>query len=304
MGAGEVVDVSMLEALALCLTYYPVTYYDVMTRPFRGKRSVVTPGVGLAKDGMVAVGVGTGQQWLDFCVMVGHPEWEEDKTLFRERSHLAPIIDEWFSRHTVEEIRELATAFRLPNSVIANGENAPHLDQFEARGTFVETPRGGFVQPGAPYRMHPAVLRVPEAAPALGEAVGVRFGERSGDLTGKAAAGAAAPLPMSGLRVLDLTAFWAGPSCTHILAMLGAEVTHVESIKHLDGTRMLGAPMTVEQWWERSPIFSGLNTNKRSLTLDMQDERGMALLHQLIATADVVVENLEARPGCSRTFPA
>jgi crotonobetainyl-CoA:carnitine CoA-transferase CaiB-like acyl-CoA transferase len=297
-GTGEIVDVSMLEALAMCLTYYPVTYFDVTNHPFRSKRAVVTPGVGQAKDGMVAVGVGTGQQWLDFCVMVGHPEWEEDKTLFRERGHLAPVIDEWFGRHTVEEIRELATAFRLPNSVIGNGENLPHLDHFEARGSFVETPGGGFVQPGPPYRMEPAQLRAPEAAPALGEAVDVTFEK------GPVPEGTATPLPMSGLRVLDMTAFWAGPSCTSVLGMLGADVIHVESISHIDGTRMLGAPMTVEQWWERSPIFGGLNTNKRSLTLDMQSERGLALLRQLIATADVVVENYTPRvlEGVGLTF--
>jgi crotonobetainyl-CoA:carnitine CoA-transferase CaiB-like acyl-CoA transferase len=289
-GTGEIVDVSMLESIAMCLTYYPVTYFDVTNHAFRSKRAVVTPGVGQAKDGMVAVGVGTGQQWLDFCVMVGHPEWEEDKTLFRERGHLAPIIDEWFSRHTVEEVRELATAFRLPNSVIGHGENLPHLDHFEARGSFVETPRGGFVQPGPPYRTQPALLRTPEPAPALGEAGRVTF-----DQTPALSDGPALTLPMSGLRVLDMTAFWAGPSCTNLLGMLGADVIHVESIGHIDGTRMLGAPMTVEQWWERSPIFGGLNTNKRSLTLDMRSERGMALLHQLIATVDVVVENYTPR---------
>ncbi len=289
-GVGEIVDVSMLEALAMCLTYYPVTYFDATSHPFRSKRTVVTPGVGQAKDGMVAVGVGTGQQWLDFCVMVGHPEWEEDKTLFRERGHLAPIIDEWFSRHTVDEIRELATAFRLPHSVIGNGENLPHLDQFEARGSFIQSPRGGFIQPGLPYRMRPATLRAPEAPPTLGEANEVTFDQRS-----DAPVPLAAPLPMSGVKVLDMTAFWAGPSCSHLLALLGADVIHVESISHVDGTRMLGAPMTVEQWWERSPIFAGLNTNKRSLTLDMQDERGMALLKKLIATADVVVENYTPR---------
>ncbi|HEX3796904.1 MAG TPA: CoA transferase [Acidimicrobiales bacterium] len=289
-GTGEIVDVSMLEAIAMCLTYYPVTYFDATSHPFRSKRAVVTPGVGQAKDGMVAVGVGTGQQWLDFCVMVGHPEWEEDKTLFRERGHLAPIIDEWFSRHTVEEIRELATAFRLPNSVIGNGENLPHLDQFEARGSFATTPRDGFTQPRSPFRMQPAILRTPEAAPALGEATAPTFEAKA-----EAPGSDAGPRPMSGLKVLDMTAFWAGPSCTHMLAMLGADVIHVESIGHVDGTRMLGAPPTVEQWWERSPIFSGLNTNKRSLTLDMQSERGMALLKKLIATADVVVENYTPR---------
>ena len=65
---GELVDVSMLEALAMCLTYYPVTFNDQLGRPMRRKRFVPTPGVGAASDGLVGLGCGTGQQWLDFCV--------------------------------------------------------------------------------------------------------------------------------------------------------------------------------------------------------------------------------------------
>ena len=55
-----------------------------------------------------------------------------------------------------------------------------------------------------------------------------------------------------------MTTFWAGPSCTHILAMLGAEVIHLESTPRPDGTRLIaGIPVTEPQWWEQSPIFSG-----------------------------------------------
>ena len=288
---GELVDVSMLEVLAMTLTYYPVTYFDALGRPFRGRRSVVTPGVGLAKDGVIAVGVGTGQQWLDFCVLVGHPEWMEDKSLFRERSHLAPVIDEWFAERTVEEIRELATAFRLPNAPIANGADLPRLDHFEARGTFTTGP-GGVTSPLPPYRMDPVPLRPPGAAPALGEHTGYRPSTRASRAAGRPGGTGS---PFEGLRVLDMTAFWAGPSCTHPLAMLGAEVIHLESTGRLDGTRMLGAPMTEAQWWERSPIFSGINTGKKSLTLDFSTERGMEVLRRLVATADVVVENYTPR---------
>ena len=78
-GPGELVDLSMLETLVLCLTYYPVTYADMVGRPFRTGRSIVTPGVEATSDGLVGVGVGTGQQWLDFCVLVDHPEWTEDR---------------------------------------------------------------------------------------------------------------------------------------------------------------------------------------------------------------------------------
>jgi crotonobetainyl-CoA:carnitine CoA-transferase CaiB-like acyl-CoA transferase len=281
-GVGESVDVSMLEALAMCLTYYPVTFFDVIGKAFRRGRSVITPGVGQAKDGMIGVGVGTGQQWLDFCVMVGHPEWMEDKSLFRERSHLAPLIEGWFAEHTIAEIREMADAYRLPNASIANGASLPELDHFAARGSFVR--HEGVVHPGPPYRMEPDLLRMPSP-----------LAEAAAPSERRPAPVTEVDLPFAGLRVLDMTAFWAGPSCTHYLAMLGAEVIHLESVSRLDGTRMLGAPMTVEQWWERSPIFAGLNTNKQSLTVDFQSARGMDVLRRLISTVDVIVENYTPR---------
>lgn len=293
-GTGELVDVSVLEVVAMCLTYYPVTYADATGRPFRAGRSVITPGVGQAKDGMIAVGVGTGQQWLDFCAMVGQPEWMEDRSLFRERRHLAPVIDQWFADHTVDEIRDLATAFRLPNAPIANGATLPELDHFRARRSFLPSPDGDFLQPGPPYRMHPARLRPPEPAPRRGQDNGRPPGRRR--RTPSPAGGAtASSSPFGDLRVLDMTAFWAGPSCTHVLAMLGAEVIHLESVARLDGARMLGAPMTADRWWERSPIFSALNTNKKGLTLDFRSAGGMQVLRRLLATTDVVVENYTPR---------
>jgi crotonobetainyl-CoA:carnitine CoA-transferase CaiB-like acyl-CoA transferase len=81
-----------------------------------------------------------------------------------------------------------------------------------------------------------------------------------------------------------------------MLAMLGAEVIHVESARRPDGTRLIaGIPITEDQWWEKSPIFSGLNTNKKGLTLDLQSAAGRDLLTRIIATCDVVVENFTPR---------
>jgi crotonobetainyl-CoA:carnitine CoA-transferase CaiB-like acyl-CoA transferase len=81
-----------------------------------------------------------------------------------------------------------------------------------------------------------------------------------------------------------------------MLAMLGAEVIHVESTRRPDGTRLIaGIPITEDQWWEKSPIFSGLNTNKKGLTLDLQSAAGRDLLNRLIATCDVLVENFTPR---------
>ena len=101
--------------------------------------------------------------------MVGHPEWMEDPKLFLERTALAPTIDEWIAQHTVDEVLDLASAFRIPNAPIANGANAPTFDHFRARGTFVANPRDGSTNPRPPYRLAPARLRPPEPAPRLGE---------------------------------------------------------------------------------------------------------------------------------------
>lgn len=296
-GAGELLDLSMLETQILCLTYYPVSYFEVLGRPWRDMRRPTIPGVAQAKDGLVDLGCGTAQQWFDLCAMVGRPEWidEESPLSITEQANIhAEEIFAWLADTPVDEIRELASAFRIPNAPVANGANVTSFDQFVARDSFVCNPRDGFQQPSHPYRMRPAQLCQPEPAPRLGEHT-ERY--RTAHLPARPApSGVAKPLPLSGIRVLDMTTFWAGPCCTHALALLGAEVIHVESTRRPDGTRMIaGIPITEDRWWEKSPIFEALNTNKKGLTLDLQSPRGRELLRELIATSDVLVENFTPR---------
>jgi crotonobetainyl-CoA:carnitine CoA-transferase CaiB-like acyl-CoA transferase len=296
-GGGDLLDLSMLETQILCLTYYPVTYFEVLGRPWRDARRLTVPGVAHAKDGLVDLGCGTAQQWFDLCAMVGHPEWIDEEsplTITESANVYADEIYAWVARNTVDGIRELATAFRIPNAPVGNGANIASLDQFTERGSLVCNPRDGFQQPGPPYRMSPAQLRRTHPAPRLGEHTEQRRAARP--VPRPVPTGGAKGLPFTGLRVLDMTTFWAGPSCTHFLAMLGAEVIHVESTRRPDGTRLIaGVPVSEDQWWEKSPIFMALNTNKKGLTLDLQNPRGRELLRQLISTCDVVVENFTPR---------
>ncbi|OBI17037.1 CoA-transferase [Mycobacterium sp. E2462] len=296
-GAGELLDLSMLETDILCLTYYPVTYHDVLGRPWRDLRRPTIPGVAQAKDGLVSLGCGTAQQWFDLCAMVGHPEWiDEDSALsITEQANIhAEDIFAWLTDTPVDEVRELAAAFRIPHAPVGNGANLTSFDHFVERGCFARNPRDGFDQPNPPYRLRPVQLPRPRPAPRLGEHT-QRY--RAAQLPPRPApAGPGKPLPFSGTRVLDLTTFWAGPCATHFLALLGAEVIHVESTRRPDGTRLIaGIPTAEERWWERSPIFEALNTNKKGVTLDLQDPRGRDLLRGLIATSDVVVENFTPR---------
>ena len=297
-GHGELIDLSLLEVQILGLTYYPVTYFEMLGKPWRTERRPTVPGVTQAADGLVALGCGTAQQWWDLCAMSGHDEWIDETTqlTITEQANLhAQELYDWLREQNVDDVRDLASAFRIPNSPVGNGANVTTFDHYVERGAFVTNPRGDFTQPAAPYRFSASLLRDPAPAPALGEHTEQL---RGADLVAKERPGKADRdrLPFSGLRVLDMTTFWAGPSCSHILGMLGADVIHLESTARPDGTRLIaGIPASVEQWWEQSPIFSALNTNKRGLTLDFQTEQGRELLRQLITTCDVVMENFTPR---------
>jgi crotonobetainyl-CoA:carnitine CoA-transferase CaiB-like acyl-CoA transferase len=297
-GAGELLDLSMLEAHILGLTYYPVTFFQMLGRPWRDARKLTIPGIASAKDGLVDVGCGTAQQWFDLCAMIGRQDWiDEDSPLSitEMANEKAAEIYAWFENQNVDDIRDLASAFRIPNAPVANGANITELEQFQHRGSFVANPRDGFQQPGHPYRMQPAKLAAPQPAPRLGEHT-AHYRQARPALTGRPAPRPRERLPLTGIRILDMTTFWAGPSCTHFLALLGAEVIHVESTRKPDGTRLIaGIPVTEDEWWEKSPIFSALNTNKKGLTLDLQTDAGRDLLRRLIATADVVAENFTPR---------
>ena len=97
--------------------------------------------------------------------------------------------------------------------------------------------------------------------------------------------------PLEGVRVLDLTQYVAGPYCTQVLADLGATILKVERPNGGDVYRRQGPVFANGE----SASFLTLNRGKRSIRLDLGVERDRARLHELVAEADVLVENM--RPG-------
>jgi crotonobetainyl-CoA:carnitine CoA-transferase CaiB-like acyl-CoA transferase len=97
--------------------------------------------------------------------------------------------------------------------------------------------------------------------------------------------------PLKGLRVFDLTRVLAGPTCTQMLADLGADVIKIERPGSGDDTRGF-APPTMPGTTE-SAYFVGVNRNKRSVTLDIARPEGQAIAQQLIADCDILVENFK-----------
>ena len=99
-----------------------------------------------------------------------------------------------------------------------------------------------------------------------------------------------APLPLDGIKVVEIAQALAGPFAGEILAHLGADVVKVERPEG-DEARGWGPPFTLGG----GPTFHAVNMNKRSIVLDLKDPEAIAWLKGYIAEADVVVQNL--RPG-------
>src|ERR1700704_6325786 len=96
--------------------------------------------------------------------------------------------------------------------------------------------------------------------------------------------------PLDGLRFIDLTRVLAGPFCTQSLGDLGAEVLKIEPPGLGDETRHFPPFVAGE-----SHYFLGINRNKKSLVIDLQQQAGPDILRRLVADADILVENY--RPG-------
>ncbi|WP_062540727.1 CoA transferase, partial [Mycobacterium celatum] len=294
-GPGEHLDLSMLEAMTLMQSSEWLHSQLLQVPPV--SRTVEVPSIEPAKDGYVGITMVTGQQWLDFAAMVECPELTEIPQLrfqigrWEYRDFIRERIGPWLAERTVDEIVELGQLFRLPIAALGNGSTIRDMAYMRQRGVFIRNP-AGFHQPRTPWlmsRCRPAPLR---SAPRLGEANSETSWSRRESAIGKQDR----RLPLDGVRIIDLTAFWAGPAATHLLAAFGADVVKVESIQRPDGIRYSGGMRTdVDDWWEYGWVFHAMNTNKRSVTLDLGSDDGRRLFMSLVAGADVVIENFSPR---------
>ena len=303
-GRGEHVDVSVTESAAVgsfsC-------HAELMARldgvtPEMAKAAPVArveiPSIEPTSDGWVGFTTNSRQQLDDFLVLIDHPELIGDErfTLAKERwNHFEEwnlLVHDWTTKHPSDEIIERAVELRIPVAPIANAETVRSNPQFEARGVFEPNPSGGFDQPRCPYTISGVDRPVFGPVPAAGQHTGAV------DWSAPVGRGDEAPsLPLAGLRVLDMTAWFAGPLAAHFLATLGAEVVHLESTTRMDGMRATGGSLAKKfpDWWECSGQFLSINTDKMGVTLDLRAPAGRAALDRLIGWADVLIENFTPR---------
>jgi crotonobetainyl-CoA:carnitine CoA-transferase CaiB-like acyl-CoA transferase len=301
-GSGERVDVSMLEAATIVCSNYGDLYrrvigYDPSLAPAAGTD---TPSIEPTADGYVGFTTLSRQQFDDFLVLIERPDLLGDERLAMVHGRTArfqewsEIVAAWTTKHTTDEIMQKAAALRVPVAPVGNGATVVTHEQFVARNVFVKNPSGSFRQPRPPYRIGFEAPDAPGAVPAL-DADAAWPGWPSP--TDAPDAAVAKRLPLEGVRIVDLTAWWAGPAATHVLATLGADVIHVEAVTRPDGMRMAGGILAsnIDAWWEYSSHFLAVNNNKRGITVNITDPRGVELVKRLVAVSDAVVDNFTPR---------
>ena len=198
-------------------------------------------------------------EWLDGAGMaqdLTDERYLKGMVRLEEEKHIFEVMGAFVATMKADEAFEGGQARDLPWGVVRRPEENLDDPQFAGRPVFDE---------GVPWRVH----------------VGSSASDRR-------------PGPVGGLRVLDFTWQVAGTTVTRILAHAGADVVKVERLGKPELMRVMPVGSSgVYPQGEGSPFFANLNAGKRSLALDMAGDRDTVL--QLVAAADVVVENFSSR---------
>lgn len=326
-GRGQRVDVSMQEAVAIA-NENALGYYAVMgiVRPRVGLGGIAVSGPNAGKlntsgssrslrrsrDGWV-YGSPTNapykviRGWLDGEGITVPDwftaEWWDTTDRFIRLEQLGDILDELFLRIDGEDLFHRAQEFRTPVAPVRNAEGVYADPQLAARDYWIDVyhPELGrpVRYPGAPYRLESGGWSIRQGVPKLGQhnagiAEGSPWREDRWAPPDKPKAGWHAPL--AGVMVVDFSWQAAAPICTKYLAALGATVVKVESARHPDFLRTVYPRPAGNTSINASHIFNNFNTDKLSLELDMTLESSQHVVRQLIAQADVVVDNFGMDP--------
>ena len=315
-GSGEHVDVSAQEA-TLAGAQLPTLFYEYRNLVL-GRYSSVGSGAGGAfmlptREGYIGLNALTAAQRVLLCQFLGRqdiaddPNWDGVAWMNPDDriEQLREIYREALEDRSAEELFHEAAAWRVPFGLVPSLTDLPKLTPHVERDFYSEVthPVAGKVSvPGVPFKSTVSDFTI-ERPPLLGEHTEqilenvdlIETDENAPDpisITNE--------LALSGLKVLDLSMFFAGPVCAQILADAGADVVKVESVQRIDGWRGSGtaAGLVTEgpiAPWESSPYFNWVNRSKRDITLNLTDPRGADIIKQMVKDADVLIENYTPR---------
>lgn len=308
-GRGQRVDVSAQAAVASILATAMQTwlYSGVIPVP-HGQRGVAPWGFYTCQDGDVLIQITEDEQWNSLLELLGCPEWGSIELFNSTRNRaelqdaLDPLLAGEVSRFTVEEFLSKARQHGVAAAKIHSARDLLEWDHLRARNfiTPIEMGEGANLgripAPTPPARfIGTSTLGKPRRSPQLGADVDLVSWEPRRTTTAHDDVQAVDSLmPLAGVRVIDMTWVWAGPFGAMQFAHLGAEVIKIESTSRIDVTRRIGPFAHDVEGINRSGYFNQYNQGKKSVLLNLRDASGLAILKKLIASADLIIDNMRA----------
>ncbi|OBF87445.1 CoA-transferase [Mycobacterium sp. 852002-51163_SCH5372311] len=310
-GAGEVIDISqhaVLVSRADCILGRFITG-EVPAHGTRDDYDQQGPASFFAcADGYVYLYMTSRAHWLGVKALMGQPEWLDefdddwlefsvtaDKVATFQRGFAA-----WVKGLTKETAAEQAQRLNVPLVPVNDAADLRNSPQYRHRGFFREVIHpvlGTAAYPTVPYALSASPAEIRSAAPTLGQHTASVV---SGLDSARPPLTVTSPQlkankyrrggPLEGVRVVELTKVWAGPYAGKLLALLGAEVIKVETAGNPEEMRAYGGTDI-----NHAPYFLSINPEILSVDIDIKSADGMALVRDLVAHSDIVINNL--RPG-------
>ncbi|MDB5470551.1 MAG: CoA transferase [Caulobacter sp.] len=305
-GGGGSIDIALRDLIPISLERVLSFYTYMKVVPFRGTRreridQAAAMGDFMAKDGAFHV-FAQHDPYAKIAELIGRPDLVDNTAWLqphrREMSieEIKAIVADGVAGQTIAELEQKGRELGLPVGPVREVDQLADLPQLRHRKALARRPDGieieepyrffNFDRPRRPETPAASAARLPPKPPA--ETRTPRRADPASTLKG----------PLAGIRVLDLTHAYAGPSSTRILSDLGAEVIKVESVTHLDSVPRGLLPFDnnpTEAWWERAGYYADRNLGKKSLTLDMGSDEGRAIFVSLLDQVDVVATNFRPR---------
>ncbi|MBL7488159.1 CoA transferase [Frankia sp. AgB1.9] len=234
------------------------------------------------QDGLVRISAMEDHQWRGVVAAMDSPDWADRFATTAARIEYPEEIDrrigEWTSTLTKTRAETLLQSHGVPATAMYSPAETLESPQLRHRGSFEPVRLPGGLEAtvvGAQYRP----IEVERTGDVVAEGTGSPTGRRGRSLRG--------------LNVVEASHVLAAPLAGALLGAMGAQVTKLEDLRRLDMYRRRGPYIDQVAGGERSAYFALVNHSKRSVAFDLEESRER--LDDLLANADVVIENLGGR---------
>ena len=330
-GPGEHVDLSIHEVLAS--EHHGNAPLYALLGAVQGRRAVAQdPFSGEpipTRNGYLSLQVGGGTPFGEFADLLGVPELRDrfatPGARVRAADEVRKLIEDAVADKDAKDLFLAGAKRRLLTGFVQTADDllaCPHLEAREFWAEIEHPATGTHRFPGELVKLSRTPLTIRRRAPLLGEhneavlaselgfsAAEIAAMQRRPASTPRPPGASAAPaakagstrntLPLAGMRVLDLSTVLAIPYAGALLTDLGAEVIKIEAPHRLD-------TMRANDWlsreagpgndpWNRAGGFQTVNRGKRSLVLNLAEERGREVFKKLVAVSDVIINNYTPR---------